>query len=169
MKGSNKSFFSSPYPFIIVGCIVEKNGKILLVQEASGKDTGKWNQPAGWLDKKENPISGATREVLEETGFKIKIINFLGIYSSVKNGLIYKKEGVAVHSIKIIFVGKILSGKIKFDHHEISRIGWFKPKEIFKMNKKTLRDRDIKDEIKDYINKKFYPLKIVKHINYSID
>lgn len=139
-----------------------------MVKEAAGKDAGKWNQPTGWLDKKENPITGAARETFEETGFKVKINHFLGIYSSVKRGLVYKKEGKAVHPVKIIFSGKILSGKIKFDHQEISRIKWFEPKEILKMNKKTLRDLDIKDEVKNYINKKLYPLKIIKHINYSV-
>jgi len=34
--------------FGVVGGIIEKNSKILLVREAkAGEDTGKWNHPAG--------------------------------------------------------------------------------------------------------------------------
>lgn len=35
---------------VIVGGIVEKDGKYLLVQEAQKKCYGKWNFPAGHLD-----------------------------------------------------------------------------------------------------------------------
>lgn len=35
---------------IIVGEIIEKDGKFLLVQEAQEKCRGKWNIPAGHLD-----------------------------------------------------------------------------------------------------------------------
>lgn len=56
-------------PFVVVGAIIEKNGKFLLVREGltDRPDYGKWNQPAGWLDLGEDPIAGAKREVEEET------------------------------------------------------------------------------------------------------
>ena len=45
--------------FGVVGALVEKDGKILLVKEAKATaDNGKWNIPAGWLDVGENPIGG---------------------------------------------------------------------------------------------------------------
>ena len=34
--------------FGVVGALLVRDGKILLVKEAGKMDNGKWNQPAGW-------------------------------------------------------------------------------------------------------------------------
>ena len=57
---------------IIVGGIIEKDGKVLLVQEKQEECYGKWNIPAGHLDCNESLIEGAIREIKEETGIDIK-------------------------------------------------------------------------------------------------
>ena len=53
---------------VIVGGIIEKEGKYLLVQEAKKKCYEKWNFPAGHLDFNESLKQGAIREIKEETG-----------------------------------------------------------------------------------------------------
>jgi 8-oxo-dGTP pyrophosphatase MutT (NUDIX family) len=50
-----------PMP-VIVGGVVEKDGKYLLVQEAQEKCRGKWNLPAGHLDPNET-IFGLRKNV----------------------------------------------------------------------------------------------------------
>ena len=55
---------------VIVGGIIEKEGKYLLVQEAKKKCYEKWNFPAGHLDFNESLEQGAIREIKEETGYK---------------------------------------------------------------------------------------------------
>ena len=60
--------------------IIEKDNKILLMQETLEKVRGKWNLPAGKLDMKENIITCAGREGEEETGFKLKLLFLVGIY-----------------------------------------------------------------------------------------
>ena len=59
--------------FGVVGGLLERDGKILLVREAQrkGPDNGKWNHPAGWIDVGENPIEAVKREVLEEVGLDV--------------------------------------------------------------------------------------------------
>jgi len=57
----------------IVGSnIIEKDDKILLMQETLKGVKGKWNLPAGRLEEKENIIACVKREGEEETGFKLK-------------------------------------------------------------------------------------------------
>lgn len=46
---------------VIVGGVVEKDGKFLLVQESKEKCRGKWNIPAGHLDPNETIFDGAKR------------------------------------------------------------------------------------------------------------
>lgn len=149
--------------FVVVGTIIEKDGKILLVKEEKTVDKGKWNLPAGWLDVSENPIDGAKREAKEETGLDVKIIGFLGVYSLVRYDL-QKVDGFVRHPVKLIFIGKIIAGSTK-DHliSEISETKWYSLDEIEKMDKATLRDWDIEDIARRYFAKKRYSLDIIKH------
>ena len=57
---------------VIVGGIIEKNGKYLLVQEAKKKCYKKWNFPAGHLDFNASLEQGAIREIKEETNLDVK-------------------------------------------------------------------------------------------------
>lgn len=67
-------------PHATVATIVEKDGKILLVEERShGKEV--FNQPAGHIDEGENIIDAAIRETLEETGWKVELTGLVGIYT----------------------------------------------------------------------------------------
>ncbi len=149
------------YPFVVVGVIIEKEGKILLVQEAE-KDRGQWNQPAGWLDKYESPIEAAKREGEEETGLALQITDFLGVYSFVKDKQT-TDDGIERHAIKLIFVAKIVEGKTPQLPGEIMSTQWFTTEEIEKMGPGKLRDADIKDEVRDYFSGKRFPLEMVKH------
>jgi len=147
--------------FGVVGAIIEKGGKILLVKEARAAAKGKWNQPAGWIEVGEDPIFSVKKEMREETGFDFTPTHLLGIYSLVKSAGV---EGDAMHhGIKLIFVGKISDKNMNRDLEEISEVKWFLPEEIYAMDKNTLRDPDIKQEIKDYLSGKKYPLDLLTH------
>ena len=62
---------------IVVGGIIEKDGKYLLIQEAKKMCYGKWNFPAGRLEFKESLKQGAIREIKEETGCDNKKKNLI--------------------------------------------------------------------------------------------
>ena len=68
---------------IIVGGIIEKNGKFLLVQEAKEKCFGKWNIPAGHLELNETIMEGAKREIVEECGCNVEINGILKIFFTI--------------------------------------------------------------------------------------
>ncbi len=142
-------------PYVVVGCIIEKDNKFLLIQE--GKvEKGKWNQPAGWLDFKESVIEGAKREAKEETGLDIEITSFLGIYSGFRI-----LEGKPINAVKFIFAAKPLSEKLNYPKDEIMDARWFTFAEIKQMKDK-LRSQQIIAEIEDYLAGRIYPLEIIK-------
>lgn len=58
---------------IIVGGVIKKDDKYLLVQEAKKRCRGKWNIPAGHLDTNESIFEGAKREVFEECGYNVEL------------------------------------------------------------------------------------------------
>jgi len=154
------------FPFVVVGCIINKKDKILLVQEGQ-IEPGKWNQPAGWLEKYENPIKAAPREAEEETGFKVKVTSFLGVYSldrrRVKNWLGVQPKDL--HVVKLIFLAKIIGKNKDYEKiKEISQIKWFNLSEIKKLHQnKLLRDPDIIAEAEDYFAGRGHDLKTVHH------
>ena len=68
-------------PRIITGCIIHREGKVLLAKRAIEPRYGKWNLPAGFLEQNEDVTTGAARESLEETGFEVKVSHLQTIYS----------------------------------------------------------------------------------------
>lgn len=137
---------------VIAGCVVEKDNKILMVQEGLDFCYGQWNYPAGHVDEFENITEAAIREVKEETGLDVKLKGVLPILETE-----LKDE---THII-IRFVAEVIGGKISFDSNEILDVKWLDIKDIEKMTEKELRNYEVgKNILNDYIEKKIYPIDI---------
>lgn len=144
--------------FGVVGALIERDGKILLVKETKATVIGKWSHPAGWLEVGENTLEAVKREVKEETGFDFEPKSILGIYLLVKD-----EAGVIHHPVKIIFLGDIFDKETAALADDVSETKWFTPEEIENMDLNTLRDLDIKTMVKDYFLNKKYPLNLLTH------
>ncbi len=137
---------------VIAGCVVEKDNKILMVQEGLDFCYGQWNYPAGHVDEFENITEAAIREVKEETGLDVKLKGVLPISETD-----LKDE---THII-IRFVAEVIGGKITFDSNEILDVKWIDIEDIKKMTEKELRNYEVgKNILKDYMEKKIYPMDI---------
>ncbi|MGB5256162.1 MAG: NUDIX hydrolase [Woeseiaceae bacterium] len=53
-------------PLLVVGCVAERNGKVLLCKRAIEPRYGYWTVPAGFMELGETIAGGAARETLEE-------------------------------------------------------------------------------------------------------
>ena len=65
-------------PAIGVGVLVWKNKKLLLGKRLHKDQSYSWQFPGGHLENDESVVECARREVLEETGLKIKQLRHLG-------------------------------------------------------------------------------------------
>jgi 8-oxo-dGTP diphosphatase len=102
-------------PYVGVGCIVERDGKILLVREHRGL----WSTPGGHLDFGESPAACAAREALEETGVVVSNVRFVAI----TNDLL---DDVGKHYLTVWMRGDATCDDIAIgDCDEISEAGWF--------------------------------------------
>lgn len=129
---------------VIVGGVLEKDGKYLLVQETQEKCYKKWNIPAGHLDFNENIKQGAIREIKEETGCDVEL-----------NGILYIGNRIFEDDIlvMIIFSTKIINEKIKYDTNEILDVKWFGYDEIMNKMDDNLRGLDyIKTAVNNHKN-----------------
>jgi len=75
---------------LTVAAIVKKDDHFLMVTE-SDIDVMVLNQPAGHVEPGEDILEAAIRETLEETGWRILLTGFIGIYTykSHRNGITY--------------------------------------------------------------------------------
>ena len=138
---------------LIVGGIIEKDGKFLLVQEANQHFFGKWNIPAGNLDCNETIFEGAKREIFEECGCNVELSGILRL----GNTLIPDNNVVT-----IIFSTKLIEENIKFNSDEILDVKWFSYEEIVK-KEDELRYYDwIIDAITSYRNNEVVDLSLVR-------
>jgi 8-oxo-dGTP diphosphatase len=102
-------------PYVGVGCIVERDGKILLVREHRGL----WSTPGGHLDFGESLAACAAREALEETGVVVSNVRFVAITNDVLSDS-------GKHYVTVWMRGDADSADIAInDGDEIAEVGWF--------------------------------------------
>ena len=139
---------------VVVGGVIEKDDKVLMVQETLKDCCGKWNLPAGRLKAEESLIDCAKREIKEETGCDVEIIGLL----KVSNRKL--KEDIFVY---IIFLAKLLNENIQFDKNEILDVKWIKIEDVLNKMDNSLRSLDlIKQPIINLKNNIVAPLDLVK-------
>lgn len=109
---------------VIVGVVIKKDDKYLLVQEAKASCRGKWNLPAGHLDPNETIFAGAKREAKEETGCEVELVNICQIGNRVLSNEVF---------VSVIFSGNLIHENISFNQQEILDVRWFSYDEILVM------------------------------------
>ncbi len=137
---------------IMVGGLIEKNGKFLLVQQAKEKYKGKWNLPAGSLEPNESLFEGAKREIFEETGCNVNLTGVLQISNRVFEDKVF---------VGFIFSTKLLSEKLHFDTNEILDAKWFSYEELINMKEDLRLYYWIINAIEAYKNNKIMDLHII--------
>lgn len=68
-------------PKIVVGCIPEWEGKILLCRRAIEPRHGLWTIPAGFMENGETTLEAAARETLEEANARVDIGALYALYN----------------------------------------------------------------------------------------
>jgi ADP-ribose pyrophosphatase YjhB (NUDIX family) len=85
-------------PKLVVGCLPEWQGRILMCRRAIEPRIGKWTVPAGYLENGETVAAGAERETREEAGAAVHIVAPYTLYNLV-----------FVNQIYLMFRAKLLS------------------------------------------------------------
>ena len=79
--------YQNPLP--VVGCIPERDGKILLCKRAIEPRYGYWTVPAGFMELGESSVQGARRETLEEACADVEIGHLFAIVDVIPAGQIH--------------------------------------------------------------------------------
>ena len=94
-------------PLIVVGCVVEQDGKVLLCKRSIEPRFGYWTVPAGFMELGESIAEGAAREVLEEALAEVEIGH---LFASV--------DVISAGQLHLFFTGK-LKGSFGAGHESL--------------------------------------------------
>jgi ADP-ribose pyrophosphatase YjhB (NUDIX family) len=61
--------------------VIVRDGHVLLGRRATDPGEGRWDLPGGFLQEGEDPLDALRREVREETGLELDILDFLGTWN----------------------------------------------------------------------------------------
>ena len=83
--------------------VVEDQGRFLLLQRPEGITVF----PGGFIRWREYPEEAAQREVREETGIDVRLLDTIGIYATKSTGLF------RLSTLTIVFAGEVTGGSLK--------------------------------------------------------
>ena len=110
------------FPEPTVGAlIVDKQGQILLAK--SHKWLDKYTLPGGHIEVGENMIDAVKREVKEEVGLDVEVVEMLLVQEAIFAAEFYKKK----HFIFIDFYCRSGDQQVKLDQKEIQDYIWVYP------------------------------------------
>ena len=104
-------------------CYLKHGGKVLLQRKARNRfGGGKWNAPGGKARAGESPERAITREMFEETGLRVRGLQFHGILN------FYLGEEKELDQTVFVFSCQQYSGKLR--HSQEGILKWFRIDEI---------------------------------------
>lgn len=140
-------------PHLTVACIVEDNGRFLIVEEQRDGKTV-LNQPAGHLESGETLLQAAVRETREETGWSVELTAITGFYLfTAANGVTYQRACFSAQALQHDATQPLDEG--------ILRARWMTLEEL-KQEHHKLRSHLVLECITDYLNKPHYPLDLIR-------
>ena len=108
------------------GIVFNNKGQILLINNAALRDPQKsyWGFPKGHIQEGEKSQDAAVREVEEETGLDVKVLEKIG-----DSKYVFTMEGEKIFKVVVMFLMKAMNEEIKIQTEELLAADWFNPEE----------------------------------------
>lgn len=110
--------------------LVVHDGRLLLVRRAHDPWRGLWCAPGGFCDGPEHPATAAERETLEETGLRVRVVGYLGVW--VYEYLPGSADGVDPRycAVSYYHAAPVQEVELACDPAEVAEARWFAPDEL---------------------------------------
>jgi len=95
-----------------------RDGRLLLVRESA--DAGRWTLPGGWADVNLTAAENVARELVEESGFVVRVRKLAAVWDRSRHGHVPKP----FHAYKMFFLCEITGGA-PATSHETSEVAFF--------------------------------------------
>ncbi len=114
-------------PVVGVGGVVIENGRALLIRRGSEPMLGQWSIPGGTLELGESLENGVVRELREETGLTVRIVEMIEVFDRIyedqadaagggtldSTGKAAEKKGPRYHHVIIDYLCERIDGEAK--------------------------------------------------------
>src|SRR6266542_3313278 len=117
---------------IRLGCsaaIFDDHGRILLTRRM---DNGQWCLPGGRMESGETAAEACEREVLEETGLRVRVKRLVGVYSHSDQLVIYP-DGNKAQIVALHFEVEVTGGELGLSD-ETTDFGYYTIQEVAGMD-----------------------------------
>ena len=112
-----------PSVFVAVRWLDES---LLLVRRC---DSGTWELPGGRVDVGETAVEAAVRETAEETGVRVHVTGFAGLFSDPGH-VVRSPDGEVRQQFALLFRARSLGGVPRGDLQETSEAAWVAPRDL---------------------------------------
>jgi ADP-ribose pyrophosphatase YjhB (NUDIX family) len=101
-------------PIVGVGGVIIDQGRALLIRRGSEPLLGEWSIPGGTLELGETLEQGVARELLEETGLTVRVLELIEVFDRIylesSAGTTAEKKGPRFHYVIVDYLCERLSG-----------------------------------------------------------
>lgn len=97
-------------PFIGVGVVIVKDGRVVLIRRGHAPAQGEWSIPGGAMELGETVRAAAVREAREETALEIEPGELLGVFDRVLRD---ESNRTRYHFVLIDFLAKPIGGELR--------------------------------------------------------
>ncbi len=116
-------------PLVGVGALILNRGRILMAQRGKEPLKGWWSLPGGALETGESLEAAVSREVLEETGLRVRPLRMFEIFERI----IRDEAGVPeYHYVLIDYLCRIQGGNLA-PGDDVCRVEWVLRKDLRKL------------------------------------
>ncbi len=102
------------------GLVVDTEGRLLMQKRT---DNGLWGLPGGSMEPGESIEETVRREVLEETGLRLRTMQLFGVFSGADYFYVYP-NGDQIYDLCVVFLTRDFGGNL-FPGHESQEVGFF--------------------------------------------
>jgi 8-oxo-dGTP diphosphatase len=104
-------------PVVGIGGVVIKGGRAVLIRRGSEPLLGHWSIPGGTLEIGESLQEGVARELLEETGFEVRVLEVIEVFDRIFPGEPVSQDGSVrgprFHYVIVDYLCEHLSGQLR--------------------------------------------------------
>lgn len=125
----------------VAAVVFDGDGRILLIKRV---DFDVWGLPTGHIEPGETVQEAVIREVYEETGLRVKVSRYIGVYSDPMYLVVSHPSGKVCHYITSCMECKIVGGYLRADCVETAEVAFFEldnlPTNLLTLHGEWLRD-----------------------------
>jgi 8-oxo-dGTP diphosphatase len=113
-------------PLVGVGGVVISDGRALLIRRGAPPLEGRWSIPGGMLETGETLLEGVRRELAEETGMEVRVVELIEVFERISLDAAGKTK---YHFVVLDYLCEAVAGNARAGS-DVTDVAWATPSEL---------------------------------------